>query len=374
LIAGQSQAPSILVVEDNPVSAEFVRQVLARSGFAVTVAGTAAEGLETAHAIVPDLILLDVLLPDGDGFSLCTSLKTDPALAQTPIIFVTSLEDVQSRVKGLSIGAVDFIQKPFAAEEIVARVRIHIKIARQARQIAEGQASRLAELRQAQLQFNTDPSSLPGAHCLVHFEPSAEAGGDQYDLVELGNDLYGFLVADIAGHGLETVFLASAFKALFRENASLLDSPSETLYMMNRSLKQHMAEGQHLTAFYLMLNRKAHSGSCACAGHLPCLMVKPDGSITRLAPEGDVLGAFAKPRFQSLSFVAGTGSRFWFYTDGVLEDFTTGRSWRAGLELLEASVSRHHSLPADQALAAVRMEVLPHGPGLDDRIIMVVDL
>ncbi len=209
-------SPTILLVEDNHVSAEFARRVLAQSGFAVRVTATVAAGLAAAMAEVPDLILLDVLLPDGDGFALCERMKREPSLSQVPIIFVTSLEDVESRVRGLSIGAVDYMQKPFAAEEIVARVRIHIKIAMQSRRIAEAQSARLEALRDAQRSFNTDPRSLPDARCAVWYESVEEAGGDQYDIVELGEGIYGFLVADIAGHGLEAVFIASALKALFR--------------------------------------------------------------------------------------------------------------------------------------------------------------
>jgi len=94
-----------------------------------------------------------------------------------------------------------------------------------------------------------------------------EAGGDQYDIIELGKDIYGFFVADIVGHGLETIFLSTALKTLFRENASLLDSPSETLYMINRSIRHHISGGQHMTAFYLIINRAMKRVYFSNAGH-----------------------------------------------------------------------------------------------------------
>ncbi len=366
--------PKILVVEDTEVSAEYVRLVLERRGFIVRIAGSVAEGLAEAFRWSPDLILMDVMLPDGDGFSLCERMKADPAFAETPILFVTSLEDVESRVRGLSIGAVDFITKPFAAEEIVARVRIHVKIARQSRQLAAAQAERLAALRSAQLQFLTNPEALPGARCAVYYESAEEAGGDQYDLVELGKGIHGYLVADIAGHGIENVFQTSALKALFRENASVLDSPSDTLYMMNRSLKQHLADGQHLTAFYLILNRNTSAASFASAGHFPAIAVDADGKATRLTAEGDVLGAFSEPRFMAGSFAVRPGSRLWLFTDGMIERFESGRNWKAGLESLERAVVEYRSLPLEESLRAVSASLVAPGPGEDDRILMAVDV
>jgi len=132
------------------LSAQLIQQMLIRNGFTVRLASTVNDGFLLALELRPDLILLDVLLPDGDGFTLCEAIKAEPSLTQIPVIFVTSLDDVESRIRGLSIGAVDFIQKPFAPEEVMARVRIHIKIARQTRQIADVQSERLNALRNAQ--------------------------------------------------------------------------------------------------------------------------------------------------------------------------------------------------------------------------------
>jgi sigma-B regulation protein RsbU (phosphoserine phosphatase) len=365
--------PYILVVEDSAVSAQYLKRVLMRSGFEATTVDTVAAGFTAAIDRVPELILLDIMLPDGDGFSLCARMQASPELAQVPIIFVTGLEDVQSRVKGLSSGAVDFITKPFAAEEIVARVRIHIKIARQSRLLASAQSDRLNALRHAQKLFLTDPDSLPEARCAVYYESVEEAGGDQYDIVQLGSQIYGFLVADIAGHGMETVFQASALKALFRENASSLDSPSETLYMINRALKQHLTDGQHLTAFYLILNRQANIGSFASAGHFPALAVSKEGVVTRLTADGDVVGVFAEPRYQTVKFNIEAGSRYWLYTDGIIEDFGSGSSWQKGLENLEKMVAEARVRPLKEALSLVRSMMVPDYLGTDDRTLMVVD-
>lgn len=353
--------------------AKAVARILSLHGFESRIAQSAAEGFAIAAAELPDLVLLDILLPDGDGFQLCERILSTPRLAETPVLFVTSLDDVESRVKGLSIGAVDFISKPFIAEELIARVRIHLKLARQGRLLAAAQAERLSALRQAHSSLLTDPALMPEAGCSVYFEAAQEAGGDQYDIVELSTDIYGYLVADIAGHGIESAFQASILKALFRENASVLDTPSETLYMMNRALRRNLAEGQHVTAAYLVLNRRARTGLYAGAGHFPPLVVARDGSLRRLEAEGDVLGAFEMPHFQTLNFPLGDGDRFWLYTDGVLEDFQAGRSWRTGLEVLERECRAIRELAREDALQRLQTELFDAGPGTDDRLVMAVD-
>ena len=365
--------PSVLLVEDNPISFAIAQRVLEKSGFSVMMARTASAGMSVALETVPDLILLDAALPDGHGFSLYEAMKLQPSLAQTPIIFVTGFDDVHGRVLGLSICPFDFIQKPFAAKEIVARAHIDIKNTGQSAQNADAQSDRLRALGKAQSLFNTDPATFPDSRCAVCFEPSEEAGGDQYDIVELAKGIFGFLIADIAGHGIETIFLASALKILFRENASIADTPSETLHMIDRSLRQHMAEGQHLTAFYLVLNRVSGTGSFACAGHFPCLAVSRSGEVTHLASDGDIMGAFARPKYHTGSFLIDEGTRYWLYTDGALEDFDKGQGWKAGLSKFESAAKTHRGLSLHEALAAVRAALMPPGPGPDDRIIIAVD-
>ncbi|HUX36451.1 MAG TPA: SpoIIE family protein phosphatase [Rectinemataceae bacterium] len=371
--AAQRDRPKVLIIEDSPLIAQGVVRILTLNGLEALVAPSAAEGYALAAALLPDLILLDVLLPDGDGFELCERLLATPSLTERPILFVTSLDDVESRVRGLSIGAVDFIPKPFIAEELVARVRIHLKLARQGRMIAAAQAERLKALRLAQKSILTDVEAMPASRCSVLFEAAEEAGGDQYEVIELSPGIHGYLVADIAGHGIESAFQASILKVLFRENASVLDTPSETLYMMNRALRRNLLEGQHVTAFYLVLNRLSSMGYFASAGHFPALSVTRGGELRRLSAEGDVLGVFETPHFQAGSFRIDKESRFWLYTDGVLEDFVEGRTWSSGLERLEGEVIRSAGLPRAEALAALQGSLLTSLSFTDDRLVMAVD-
>ena len=111
---------TILLVEDEPAIAEPLAETLTREGFHLEVAGTAAGAVEAAGRVRPDLILLDLMLPDGSGFDVCREVRRD---SQVPIIMLTARGDEADRVIGLELGADDYVVKPFSAREVTARVR-----------------------------------------------------------------------------------------------------------------------------------------------------------------------------------------------------------------------------------------------------------
>jgi two-component system response regulator RegX3 len=115
-----AQRPTILLVEDERAITEPLAEALERDGFAPTVAGTAAEALEQATGSVPDLVLLDIGLPDGSGLDVCRELRRQ---TEVPIIMLTARGAEADRVAGLELGADDYIVKPFSAREVMARVR-----------------------------------------------------------------------------------------------------------------------------------------------------------------------------------------------------------------------------------------------------------
>ncbi|MEK6276304.1 MAG: response regulator transcription factor [Actinomycetota bacterium] len=111
---------TILLVEDEPSITEPLAESLEREGFDTNVAATAAEALELAARIEPDLVLLDVMLPDGSGFDVCRELRQR---SQVPIIMLTARGEEADRVVGLELGADDYVVKPFSAREVAARIR-----------------------------------------------------------------------------------------------------------------------------------------------------------------------------------------------------------------------------------------------------------
>ena len=113
----------VLVVDDDPDMAAFLAHLLTREGMVAETVADAEAASARVGARAPDMILLDVMLPGADGFTLCERLKSDPASAMIPIVLVTALEDQESRVRGIRAGADDFLSKPVRREELIARVK-----------------------------------------------------------------------------------------------------------------------------------------------------------------------------------------------------------------------------------------------------------
>lgn len=119
---------TILVIDDSPTTLSIITQFLESYDFEVLVSTDGADGLKVAHTIHPDLILLDILMPDIDGYEVCRRLKAEPHTQKIPIIFITSMTDMEAKVKGFAVGAVDYLTKPLQAEEVLARIHTHLKI------------------------------------------------------------------------------------------------------------------------------------------------------------------------------------------------------------------------------------------------------
>jgi DNA-binding response OmpR family regulator len=134
----QAATPStILIVDDEPTGRETLEALLVAHGYNLAFAHDGPRALEQAAALVPDLVLLDVMMPGMDGFEVCQRLRDDAQLSEIPIIMVTALDDHDSRVKGIEAGADDFISKPFNRTELRARVRTITRLNRYRRLLAE---------------------------------------------------------------------------------------------------------------------------------------------------------------------------------------------------------------------------------------------
>lgn len=139
--------PLILIVDDNPTNLKVLSYTLMNEGFELAIATNGSEALEQIAEEKPALILLDVMMPGIDGFETCSRLKANPATEDIPIIFMTALSDTVDKVKGLSIGAVDYISKPFEAVDVLARIRVHLRLqAAQKRMLAQEKLAALGTL------------------------------------------------------------------------------------------------------------------------------------------------------------------------------------------------------------------------------------
>lgn len=126
----------VLLVDDNPINLQILYKTLQGCGYKLLIAKDGESALEIANTVSPSLILLDIMMPGMDGYEVCEELKRNPETEDIAVIFLSALEDSSAKVKGFAVGGVDYISKPFQADEVVARVRNHIKIHRLERQLA----------------------------------------------------------------------------------------------------------------------------------------------------------------------------------------------------------------------------------------------
>lgn len=124
-----ARMPHILVIDDSPEDIRSLLVILRAQPWRLSLASDPRQGYQRALALRPDLIVLDVRMPGMDGFTLCRLLREAPATRRTPVIFLSSASTVEERLEGLSLGGVDYVLKPFAAEEVLARIRIHLQLA-----------------------------------------------------------------------------------------------------------------------------------------------------------------------------------------------------------------------------------------------------
>lgn len=146
----------ILLVDDNPTNLSVLSHALKDAGFRVRVAMDGESAVEQATEDLPELILLDIQMPGMDGFEACTALKANPATREIPIIFITASASTENKVKGLSLGAVDYITKPFQQQEVLARVRVHLKLRYLQQKVQEQKIALLAANRELERIANLD--------------------------------------------------------------------------------------------------------------------------------------------------------------------------------------------------------------------------
>ncbi len=163
----QSAEQSILIVDDNPTNLKVLSEALTGKGFQVSVAMDGESALEQMIHHQPALVLLDVMMPGIDGFETCRRIKANPNFHEIPVIFMTALSETEHKVQGLAIGAVDYITKPFQHEEVLARVKVHLRLRALGQQLEAQNAllkhfnetleekveARTAELQKAQMQL-----------------------------------------------------------------------------------------------------------------------------------------------------------------------------------------------------------------------------
>lgn len=257
---GRGVTPKILIVDDEALNRELLLGYLEGKGYHLLEADCAAAARTAIAQHDPDLVLLDVIMPMEDGFSLCAELKKNKIEPYLPVILITALADKESRVHGLACGADDFLSKPVDRLELVVKVRNMLKI----RALHKSLFDELLFAQQVQQNLFFADIQLQESDRLV-YEPCRRVGGDLIELWEQDGARWA-LIADASGHGPSAALIATAAKALIDQRSS---TPAQLLAKMNTRLLQLLPSetSYHLTAACL-----CHRGDqllFSGAGHPP---------------------------------------------------------------------------------------------------------
>ncbi|MCC7241930.1 MAG: SpoIIE family protein phosphatase [Acidobacteria bacterium] len=324
--SGVARVPSstILVVDDSPVNLQVLVRTLHASGHRLLAATSGRAALDIAERARPDLILLDVMMPDMDGFEVCRALKSRPETQESVVIFLSALGEVSDKVSGLSIGAADYITKPIQAEEVLARVANHLT-----RQYLERELRRSRDRLDRELAAAADmqrrllPRTMPadaGAAFAAFYQTSRHAGGDYYDVIALGGRRFGVMVADVSGHGAPAAIVMAMIRAVLHTFPGVPDDPLAVLTHINRHFDFLWDTAMFATAVYGVLDVERRTWRAVSAGHPTPLLIRPGREVVPAAG-----GSAMMLLFRDLGNVEcpeqrlEPGDRLVVYTDGITD-------------------------------------------------------
>ena len=228
----QKEPQRILLVDDNPTNLQVLFQTLEGRGYELLIAKSGEDALKIAPKAQPHLILLDIMMPGIDGYETCRKLKEDPETRESAVIFLSALDDAKDKVRGLDLGAVDFITKPFQGEEVIARVNTHLTIQRLNRQLVDRNQALEHELRVADDLLKEARRRVEGP--LLGDSPALQ--GLREEITALAqNDETAVLVGPV-GTGKETIARAvhheskRASHTFVHVNCSMLQTGSNSLF------------------------------------------------------------------------------------------------------------------------------------------------
>ena len=317
----------LLIVDDTPANIQILHQIF-QSEYDIFFATSGAGGIEVAKRERPDIVLLDIMMPEMDGYEACRILKSDPATESIPVIFVTAMGEEEDETKGLDAGAIDYITKPISPPIVKARVRNHLEL-KMGRDLLSELAGELAAKnftmeREKALAHTLLETILPGNlqvdgfSTAVYFKPSDQIGGDFFDGWREGKYAH-FLVGDISGHSISAALVMAVCKGLFMTIGKGRTDPAEIFTVANRILTGMLADsGMYLTMAYAVCDIESNELQLASAGHNPVYLYSA-GKMTALEATGPPLGWDAKDSWSVAKQSFRAGDRLLFYTDGLIE-------------------------------------------------------
>lgn len=394
-------AASILVVDDTAANLQVLSGMLKDRGYKVRPVPSGKLALLAARRDPPDLILLDINMPEMNGYEVCMQLKSEEKLNGIPVIFISALTEPLDKVKAFANGGVDYITKPFQMEELNARVETHLKL-RHLQLALEESNARLTNANDrmsrdlkaaAIIQQTFLPRALtraPGTDFEWIYRPCDEIGGDGLNIVPLGDGNIGIYIFDVSGHGVASALLSVSLSRLLSppsDPSSILirksdtsdkieiSPPADVAAHLNRLFPFDSTTHQFTTMIYGILNTMTGEFRYVSAGH-PGPVHVPDGAEPlMLASDGFPIG-ISDGVHEERSVHLASGDRLYLYSDGIPEAMNSASEQFGNARLMETiTKGRAESL---QASLAILLEGITRwqgpGPPQDDISVLAIEL
>lgn len=312
----------VLIVDDVRTNVELLARAL-KDDYRLAVAQDGASALRSVAAAPPDLVLLDIMMPGLDGYEVCRRLKRDPHTRDIPVVFLTSLDEVQDKARGFECGAADYITKPFEILEVKARVGalLRAKAYQDAvRELLESELRVAREIQRGLVPRNFAALGGAAAECFACLEPARAVGGDLYDVFRIDDRHLCLVVGDVSGKGIPAALFMVMTITLIRSLARLSGRPDEILARVNDALAADNPSSMFVTLFCAVLDVETGRLTCASGGHLSPMLARP-GGVPRpvVASEGTLVGVQPGLAFPASEVELAPGDLLVAFTDGVTE-------------------------------------------------------
>lgn len=384
-------AVALLVVDDNEDNRYTLTRRLKREGYTdVATANDGRQALQVLQERHIDLMLLDIMMPDLDGYQVLERIKADSALRDIPVIMISALEEIESVIRCVELGAEDYLPKPFNATLLRARVGASLEKKRLRDEVRASLARMAQELEAARaLQLGMLPAGLPEVSAVQPFQvqgfmdPAREVGGDLYDFFYAPDGTFCFLIGDVSGKGAGAAMFMARTRSLARMAVVELlprlpegeRTPSHIAAALNRELSQDNRQRMFVTLFLGFLDSRTGALTYINAGHpLPCIL-RADGRVERLDGKAQPpLAVRAGIRYENHTGCLDPGDALFAYTDGVVEATAPGDELYGAVRLESRLRAATGAAPAD-LVQAIKLDIdtfVDGAPKADDVTMLAI--
>jgi sigma-B regulation protein RsbU (phosphoserine phosphatase) len=315
----------VLIVDDAKANLDILVEGL-KADHKLSLALNGEMALQIAARTPPDLVLLDIMMPGMDGYEVCRRLRSMPETAEVPIMFLSSLEEVQNKTRGFEAGANDYLTKPFEMLEVKARVKSLLKAKAYSDAVKEQIASELKVAREIQMGMLphdfAEAEQAYGVRFGAVLEPAREVGGDLYGVCAATPDRLVVFLGDVSGKGIPaSMFMVRAI-SLARLLARDIAEPERILARLNDELAVDNPSGMFVTFLCAVFDPGTGKLTLANGGHCRPVLLRagetPSWAVKNL---GTALGFESGLEFERTELTLRAGDALIFYTDGVSEAF-----------------------------------------------------